>query len=315
MNSVFSSKAATTNIANRAAREAERKMLDPATAVRDALIPIGRAIGRRGKLMRQELRPAFRQLIDRLSSLDSVVEIEPGVISTSATQRLSANEAVQVRFIQTSGAQIRRYGADIWEDILTFLAFEIVLSRHEIRLFANSAGFTLHPHALSRYMQREGKSHKELIAKSLRPMRASAMLGQVVVQGNIALPVDGGLLFGDVQTEEKSENFPLLTILDRNGGTDEPVDEWSDEFTRCMMLTFINTESLEPAQARLLERLVAWERQHHEGIHCWYQMCVYNGSMLRAGEVPSEINDDMQRAWDAAIELVESPEWQSVVDD
>lgn len=312
----FTSITATNNIAARAVREVERTSLDPALALRALLQPVADMLVRRGKLARNELRPVLDSMRAKLRQEDNVVDIRMGVRSNSATSRMSANEECHLRFTQSIESSLTREGRE--EAIIAFAAIELTLTRRELNAFANHTGFLVHPHLLSRYMQRQRKSYKQLISDILRPMRTSLVLSYVIRNGGIALPVEGGLLLGTVTTRKKrNELYPARWKLAQDGvKVDMKVDEADSPIpgyrTRAFMMTFIDTESLEPAKARLMLTIAAWEQAHEVAINRWFEACAYTGTGLAHNDTKQAISEAMADAMNAAVKIVRGDDWRAV---
>lgn len=312
----FTSTIATNNIAARAVRDVERTSMDPALALRGVLQPVADMLVRRGKLARNELRPVLDSMRAKLRQEENVVDIRMGVRSNSVTSRMSANEECHLRFTQAIESGLSREGRE--EAIIAFAAIELTLTRRELNAFANHTGFLVHPHLLSRYMQRQRKSYKQLISDILRPMRTSLVLSYVIRNGQIALPVEGGLLLGTVTTRKKrNELYPARWKLGQDGvKVDVKVDEEDSAIpgyrTRAFMMTFIDTDSLEPAKTRLMLTIAAWEQTHDVAINRWFEASAYTGTGISANDSKQAISESMTDAMKAAANIVRGDDWRAV---
>lgn len=312
----FTSVLATNNIAARAVRDIDRASMDPALALRGVLQPVADMIIRRGKLSRSELRPLFDTMRAKLRQEPNVVDIRVGVRSNSVTARLSANEEHHLRFTQGIESTLIREGRE--EPVIAFAAIELTLTRRDLHAFGNHTGLLVHPHLLSRYMQRQRKSYKQLLSDILRPMRASTMLSYVIRNGSIALPVEGGLLLGTVTTRKKrNEPYPVRWKLERDGTkVDTKVNEDDNPIPgyrqRAFMMTFIDADSLDPAKTRLLLALTAWEQTYEVAINRWFEASAYTGTGISVGDSKQAISESMADAMKAALKVVRGDDWRAV---
>lgn len=323
---VFTSQVVTDAIAARAVREVGKTAAEPLSAMHDALEPISDRIYFRGKLTRTELRPVFNELVNRLKAKENVSDLHSGVMSNSRVQRLSAKESCRLRFIQTVDATVTRGASgELIEKVLAFAAQDVQLSRHALRVQANMTGFYLHPHALSRYMQRMQKPYRDLLQDIMRPMYVSAILGNAIGNGGILLPVHGGILLGRVAVVTTTETWPKVTVFDKNGtlepGDDEDQEdqaETKDEppreqiVTNVSIKTFIDSDSLGNLKAALRAQIATWEEAHAEGIRRFFDHLAYCSTLIAHDEDPELTSQSAQNAFEAALELIDSEAWKLV---
>ena len=305
-NIAFTSIAATTSIANKVLRAAERASGAPMKAICEIVHPMAHKLEDRGKLTRQELRPIFDALADLLGRVENIIHLDFG---RETTGKLSSNDSYRIRLVH----------AEATDDWMELMACDVLLTRHRALVTVNTSEFNVTSHALARYMQRHRKPHTHFFNTVIRPLRLSTLLSPVVQAANgddtsIILPIDGGILVGSlceapVYDEGEEPLFPFAVAYDKTGAYDEEPN-FPPQQVATWMKTYIDRESLNRRQQGVLDSIELWEATHRKGIEAVSQAVLFGNTRLLAGDSLEQLKADAFGAAEGCRLLIDSPEWR-----
>jgi hypothetical protein len=268
------------------------------------LLPVAKRLISSGRMPRGELGRMAQQLVRVLKTDKGVVDVE----FDSFAKKLSANEEHRLAYILAVSDGI---------DWFDFVASEVRMKRKQLTSNVCVADVRMHRHALSRYMQRELKPAEHMLADIAEALHASVLLGTAaatVEGGNIAIPLNDGLLLGHVSIFEEPGTRMVLT-LDKGG------PEQSEEKRRSItsklrpyveLLTYVDGHTLGPTKEAVRDMLIAFLAAHRVGAKATFDASYYTCSVVT--EDYDRYMDKISAAINAACDLVKQPEWLAWAD-
>lgn len=268
MRDLYSSAPASHSYAGRVAREIAKHKLTALDRIFEAVKPTHIEIMKRGKLARNEVRPAFDALRKKLIGTPNVLEADCSTIRPSA---LSTHENHNMRLlVLTSDPEA---SDEQWMD---FVSVNIHLTRHHIKVRVDALDLSITAHVLARFMQRRQQPILRFFETMVPSIRAASLLVMAAIthpSRRIAIPHEDGLLLGEVDVFDAPEGLPFLRTLDRNGTrttTDENTAHWPDKRAVAMIRTFVDADSLSPPKEAVRQTVSIWQRSHARGIDAFF---------------------------------------------
>lgn len=300
--SIFSSEVACNAVARRTIRERGRDYSTAHKVILDKFFPLVRQYARRGKVSREHMRSAIREMEAITRGMENIVYSRLDTVVPGP----SIHERHDLRFIQAIGMR---------DEEMHFGCVRITVTRKYAEIYLGDSGFSVHHHVLTRYMQREYRPLQHFLRDIVGPIKVGIMLAAPVVASDyeaIALPFSSGLLFGTTHLYKKSISDPsanttgLLRRVDVEGYVDEEVDNnlLPGHRIEIDLRTFIDDGSLNADKALLLRKLRAYEQVFANGLDS-----ILNVALFHRPEGNRQTLHDMAVA---ARAITLQPEWLGV---
>lgn len=296
------------NIARRTVRsvQSQAQQAQMQNFVEPFMKPIMMRLAKSGRFQRDVLHKLVSQLERKLEADETVFALEASAFRKS---KLSSNESYRVTF---------KVPASQDEEWMAFTATEVNLTRRSIDVGYTYTDVFIHRHAISRFMQREGKPPEEIY----KMLDATIDLATVMAWPtamyerdgktdlNIAVPLGNGMLFGRLSMSKGGSKRGVFKVDSRSADHEEVLRVPGFDYMMVVeLMTYVDNNSLTPHREALRDRILEFQRAHAWGI----QLAADSVYFTRLAVPPEIAGQDMQglihAARPAMDALLGTPEW------
>lgn len=268
------------------------------------LLPVAKRLIMSQKMPRGDLGRMAKNLCNKLRQDTAIIDVE----YDSFSKKLSPKEQHRLSYLLAVSEDPN------WLD---FVATEIRMERRSITTNVCVVDLRIHRHALSRYMQRELRPAETMLGDLAETLHASSMLGvaaAAVEGGNIAIPLKTGLLLGRVSVLSE-EGTRMVLMMDKDGPRQAELERGSiakDVRIHVELMTYVDGVSLGPVKQRVYDAVSDFIAQNRTGMKALFDASYYTCSVIGSMK-HDDYFDQIGTAINAAVELVQTSDWQNWV--
>jgi hypothetical protein len=306
MNTVaFTSEFVCENLARKVVLGLEAMADDNArTFAHGLIIPIAQRLSS-GKMARGALKAMLSRTHALLESAPNVVSVTFG---EATRKKLSSSEQYHLTYVLAS---------TVTDDWVGFISTEMSVSRKSMMVCSTNTDFRIHRHALARYMNRAMRPTDDMLGGIEDAMRAATLLGHAVTEtetGNIAIPMQDGMLFGRVKLINNATSPSYRTRFAFKNHqpemTEEARDTLHDRYRVVVeIMTYVDWNSLSMPRIDLHKAISKVMSEHQFGMRQCFNLAYHEQAMMEQEEMDG-VFPAITAALEASRALVKSAEWQ-----